>query len=210
MSRLIAGARGLFRRHPFVSNSIIYGSLYVGAEYSQQFVTKQWLALPQEREDIDYATIGRYAVMGTAAYAPSLYIWYKWLDRTFPGTTKTIIVKKLVLDQFLLTPYLLTVFYAGMSIMEGSDDIFLELREKFMPTFVRSCIFWLPAQALNFSLVAPRFRVIYMGVCGLIWVNIMCWIKRQRLTTSSTTATTSMTTKTANNETIEETKIQTA
>uniref|UniRef100_B4N505 GK20482 n=1 Tax=Drosophila willistoni TaxID=7260 RepID=B4N505_DROWI len=135
MSRLIAGARGLFRRHPFVSNSIIYGSLYVGAEYSQQFVTKQWLALPQEREDIDYATIGRYAVMGTAAYAPSLYIWYKWLDRTFPGTTKTIIVKKLVLDQFLLTPYLLTVFYAGMSIMEGSDDIFLELREKFMPTF---------------------------------------------------------------------------
>lgn len=41
------------------------------------------------------------------------FLRYKWLDRTFPGTTKTIIVKKLVLDQFILTPYLLTVFYAG-------------------------------------------------------------------------------------------------
>jgi len=65
--------------------------------------------------------------------------------------------------------------------MEGSEDTFLELREKFVPTFMRSCIFWLPAQVLNFSLVAPRFRVIYMGVCGLIWVNILCWTKRQSL-----------------------------
>ncbi|XP_016995094.2 mpv17-like protein isoform X1 [Drosophila takahashii] len=181
MARLVSGVRTLFRRYPFVTNSAIYGSLYVGAEYSQQFVSKRWLAPEAEREDIDYATIGRYAVMGTAVYAPTLYFWYKWLDRTFPGTTKVVIVKKLVLDQFVLTPYLLTVFYAGMSMMEGSEDTFLELREKFVPTFVRSCIFWLPAQALNFSLVAPRFRVIYMGVCGLIWVNILCWTKRQSL-----------------------------
>ncbi|XP_043649030.1 mpv17-like protein isoform X1 [Drosophila teissieri] len=181
MARLISGVRTLFNRYPFVTNSAIYGSLYVGAEYSQQFASKRWLSTASEREDIDYATIGRYAVMGTAVYAPTLYLWYKWLDRAFPGTTKVIIVKKLVLDQFVLTPYLLTVFYAGMSIMEGSEDVFLELREKFVPTFMRSCIFWLPAQALNFSLVAPRFRVIYMGICGLIWVNILCWTKRQSL-----------------------------
>jgi len=30
-----------------------------------------------------------------------------------------------------------------MSLMEGSEDTFLELREKFVPTFMRSCIFWL-------------------------------------------------------------------
>lgn len=76
-----------------------------------------------------------------------------------------------------------------MSLMEGSEDTFLELREKFLPTFVRSCIFWLPAQALNFTLVAPRFRVIYMGVCGLIWVNILCWIKRQSLPSLAEAAT---------------------
>ncbi|XP_037719653.1 mpv17-like protein isoform X1 [Drosophila subpulchrella] len=181
MARLFSGVRTLFRRYPIVTNSAIYGSLYVGAEYSQQFVSKRWLAPADERGDIDYATIGRYAVMGTAVYAPTLFFWYKWLDRVFPGTTKIIIVKKLVLDQFVLTPYLLSVFYAGMSLMEGSEDTFLELREKFVPTFMRSCIFWLPAQVLNFSLVAPRFRVIYMGVCGLIWVNILCWTKRQSL-----------------------------
>ncbi|XP_018788792.1 PREDICTED: mpv17-like protein [Bactrocera latifrons] len=180
MSSFVNAVRGVFRRHPFLANSAIYGSLYVAAEYSQQYLVKRVLPETEaEKEDIDYATIGRYAVMGTTVFAPTLYTWYKWLDGTFPGTTKQIIVKKLVLDQFLLTPYLLTAFYTGMSLMEQAEDPFKELREKFLPTFTRSCIFWLPAQTLNFVMVAPRFRVIYMGVCGFIWVNILCWIKRQ-------------------------------
>lgn len=63
--------------------------------------------------------------------------------------------------------------------MERADDPFAELKEKFVPTFARSCLFWLPAQTINFYYVAPRFRVVYVGACALIWVNILCWIKRQ-------------------------------
>lgn len=33
----------LFNKYPLVSNSLIYGSLYVGAECSQQIVTKKFL-----------------------------------------------------------------------------------------------------------------------------------------------------------------------
>ncbi|XP_073836889.1 mpv17-like protein [Musca autumnalis] len=181
MSRLFNVMGNLFKKHPFITNSVVYGSLYVGAEMSQQFLTKKVLVeKSSQKEDIDYPTIGRYAVMGTVIYAPTMFQWYKWLDGTFPGTSKQIIIKKLVLDQFVLTPYLLTVFYTGMAVMEGADDKFLELKQKFLPTFERSCMFWLPAQLFNFVLIAPRFRVIYMGVCGFIWVNILCWIKRQQ------------------------------
>ncbi|XP_061396218.1 mpv17-like protein [Musca vetustissima] len=181
MSRLFNAVGILFKKHPFITNSAVYGSLYVGAEVSQQFLTKKVLVEKDSlKEDIDYPTIGRYAVMGTAVYAPTLYQWYKWLDRTFPGTAKQVIIKKLVVDQFVLTPFLLTVFYTGMAVMEGADDKFLELRQKFIPTFEKSCMFWLPAQLFNFVLIAPRFRVIYMGVCGFVWVNILCWIKRQQ------------------------------
>lgn len=67
--------------------------------------------------------------------------------------------------------------------MEGKEDAFVELREKFMPTFLRSCCFWLPAQTLNFALIAPRFRITYMGLCGLIWINILCWMKRENFHT---------------------------
>lgn len=41
---------------------------------------------------------------------------YKWLDKALPGTTKKVIVKKLLLDQFLMTPQLLVIFYAGENL----------------------------------------------------------------------------------------------
>ena len=83
----------------------------------------------------------------------------------------------------------------GMSLMENADDPFMELREKFLPTFVRSCVFWLPVQTANFIMIPPRFRVIYMGVCGFMWVNILCWIKRQQVTVlAAAPATTAETT----------------
>jgi Mpv17-like protein len=120
--------------------------------------------------------------MGTLIYSPILYNWYKWLDRTFPGTAKKTILRKLILDQFLLTPPLLVIFYTGMSLMElNFEKPFEECKQKFIPTFQRSCMFWLPAQTFNFLIIPPQFRVVYMGFASFCWVNILCFIKRQKL-----------------------------
>ncbi|XP_070501123.1 mpv17-like protein [Chironomus tepperi] len=169
-----------FRKHPVIANCTTYGFLYVGAELSQQTVTKKFLTSPPQ--DIDKPTLARYGIMGTLIYSPILYNWYKWLDRSFPGTAKKTILRKLLLDQFLLTPPLLVIFYTGMSLMEMNfDEPFEECKRKFVPTFARSCMFWLPAQTLNFILIPPAFRVIYMGFASFCWVNILCFLKRQKL-----------------------------
>lgn len=65
--------------------------------------------------------------------------------------------------------------------MERAPDPLAECKEKFIPAFARSCIFWLPAQTINFAFIPPKFRVVYVGTCAIIWVNILCWIKRQRM-----------------------------
>lgn len=123
-------ARHIFKKYPLISNSLIYGSLYVGAECSQQIVTRKYLASSfvwfeltilsnsdlfqaNPPEDLDKPTLARYGIMGTFLYSPMLFYWYKWLDRVMPGTTKQVIVKKLLLDQFFMTPQLLVVFFAG-------------------------------------------------------------------------------------------------
>lgn len=38
---------------------------------------------------------------------------YKWLDKAYVGTATKIVVKKVLLDQFLMTPPLYVIFYAG-------------------------------------------------------------------------------------------------
>lgn len=103
------------------------------------------------------------------------------IDRTFPGTTKKIILRKLLLDQFVLSPPLLVIFFTGMALMEMQKRPFDELQAKFVPTFQRSCVFWLPTQAVNFYLVPPQLRVVFMGFASFVWCNILCYVKRQKL-----------------------------
>jgi len=66
-----------------------------------------------------------------------------------------------------------------MNLLEGKKDLLEECKQKFIPTFKTSCVFWMPAQAINFMLVPPGARVIYVGLCSFIWINMLCWIKRK-------------------------------
>ncbi|KAL3275781.1 hypothetical protein HHI36_020526 [Cryptolaemus montrouzieri] len=167
----------IFNKHPVISNSIVYGTLCVGAEFSQQAINKKILSYPQE--PFDAKAIGRYTIYGVTVAGPLLFVWYKWLDKKFAGNSVRIITKKLVLDQFFMTPQLLIIFYVAMSIMENKTNLLEECKQKFLPTFKNSCMFWLPAQTMNFLVVPPAFRVVYVGTCSFAWVNILCWIKRQ-------------------------------
>ncbi|XP_060524158.1 mpv17-like protein [Cylas formicarius] len=179
--RLISNLRVAFRtflvNHPIVGNAIVYGTLCVGAETSQQSLNKK--ILNDTSEPLDRHTIGRYAIYGTTIAGPLLATWYRFLDKQLPGKTTKIVLKKMVFDQFTFTPLLLVVFYVSMSIMERKQDVFEECRMKFLQTFGANCLFWIPAQAVNFSLVPPVYRVTYIGTCSFAWINVLCWFKRQ-------------------------------
>jgi Mpv17-like protein len=43
MSKLLKFIKYAFNSHPIVSNALVYGTLYVGAEFSQQTVTRKLL-----------------------------------------------------------------------------------------------------------------------------------------------------------------------
>ena len=146
--------------NPFVANGIIYGGLYTLAEISQQTIknavskdTATAANISRARDTtsvaskLDMSSIKRYAIMGTVCISPMLTKWYSWLDGRFPCKTAPVVVKKLVLDQFLFTPFVVVVFYVGMSYLEGKKGLQLldELKEKGIKTFMMDCCFWLPA-----------------------------------------------------------------
>ncbi|XP_014243456.1 mpv17-like protein isoform X2 [Cimex lectularius] len=171
----------IFQKYPLLANSAVYGGMCVTAEFSQQMVNKRYFDRKEPPEPIDKAMLVRYAVVGSCINSNILYFWFIWLERKVPGKSLKSIAVKLLLHQFLMTPPFLAAFYLSMSIMEGKDDLLAELREKFVPTFQTSCGFWLPAQAINFLVVPPMARVVYVATCSFIWVNILCWIKRTEL-----------------------------
>ena len=54
-------------------------------------------------------------------------------------------------------------------------------------------MFWMPAQAVNFLLVPQGLRVVYVATCSLLWVNILCLIKRGSTAVNNNNITTAVT-----------------
>ena len=90
-----------------------------------------------------------------------------------------IIAIKVILDQTIPTIPLLLGFFPYMSTCQKQEDVLKELREKFWTTYAYSCAWFLPTQTINFRLVPPQYRIVYNGVCGFIWANILCALKRE-------------------------------
>nr|CAD7406950.1 unnamed protein product [Timema poppensis] len=125
----VALVKRVFQKHPFVSNCVVYGTLYVGAEFSQQTLSRKILSKKEPPEPYDIGSLARYAVsngnprpydmkamaryglLGLCFYPQVYYFWYKWLDKHYAGTAAKTVVKKLLLDQFLFTPPLIIAFY---------------------------------------------------------------------------------------------------
>ena len=83
----------------------------------------------------------------------------------------------MVLDQFLLTPVILVLFFITMNAMEKKPDWLEECKQKFWKTFAADCCYWLPVQALNFAYVPGDLRVAFIAVATFMWVNVLCWFK---------------------------------
>ncbi|CAG0895089.1 unnamed protein product [Darwinula stevensoni] len=178
---LVGYVKHLFKTRPLLSNCLTYGTLFVGAEFSQQAVNKHFAKARNEVLEYDFAGIGRCAVLGSSILPSLLFMWYKWLDRTFVGAAAKTVVLKVLLDQCLMTPTSISVFYIGMSTLEFKSDILAEWKQKIGPTYLTSWFFWIPAQAINFALLPPPARVVYVASASFIWINILCWFKRQSM-----------------------------
>jgi len=89
-----------------------------------------------------------------------------------------VIAIKVALDQTGLTIPLLLGFFPYMSWCQGKDDLSAELKEKLAWTYFLSCCWFIPAQAVNFRFIPPKYRIIYNGACGFVWANILCAVKR--------------------------------
>ncbi|CAH1638593.1 unnamed protein product [Spodoptera littoralis] len=166
------------RKRPLLTNYVVYASFYTAAEFTQQTVNKYYLPT---KPDYNLASGARVVMVGSTLYAPSLYFWYKFLDKKFVGRAVKTVFTKVACDQFIMTPFLLACFFTILSVLEGQQDIFAELRHKYVKALMANQVFWLPVQSINFSFIPSHLRVTYVASASFIWINVLCYIKRQQI-----------------------------
>jgi len=176
----MAFIRRLFQQRPLLGNCLAYGTLFVGAELTQQTLLNRVLRedKSQPPAPYDHVTLGHYSLLGYGVFPVILHNWYKWLDGRFVGKTAAIVAKKVVLDLGVMGPINIFIFFTATALMERRQDVFAEHREKYIDTCLKQVYFWLPAQAANFYLLPTQYRVLYVGACSFLWLNLLCYIKR--------------------------------
>lgn len=121
------------------------------------------------------------ATIGIVYYGPVYYYYYGWLDRRFPGKNPRTIMIKLFIDQVIYTIPSLAMFYLIIGKLEKKSmgEIKEELRLKYIPTYITATLFWPAAQVVNFSLVPPMYRILYISGASFIWLVFLSYIKNR-------------------------------
>nr|XP_055221572.1 mpv17-like protein isoform X2 [Gorilla gorilla gorilla] len=119
------------RRHPWPTNVLLYGSLVSAGDVLQQRL--------QGRE-ADWRQTRRVATLVVTFHANFNYVWLGLLESALPGRAPHAVLAKLLCDQVVGAPIAVSAFYVGMSILQGKDDIFLDLKQKFWNTYMVSIL----------------------------------------------------------------------
>jgi protein Mpv17 len=72
------------------------------------------------------------------AQGPPQHVFYKFLDRSFPGRDFKSISRKILLDQLIASPICICIFFFGMGYLEGHtwDETISESKMKFLSVYM--------------------------------------------------------------------------
>ncbi|KAG7459416.1 hypothetical protein MATL_G00210360 [Megalops atlanticus] len=89
-----------------------------------------------------------------------------------------MVLRKLLLDQTIASPLATSVFYTGVSFLEGKEDILEDWRAKFLNTYKTGLMYWPFMQFLNFVLVPQYLRTAVMGCSAFLWATFLCFSRQ--------------------------------
>mmetsp|Transcript_11397 Transcript_11397/g.41712 ORF Transcript_11397/g.41712 Transcript_11397/m.41712 type:complete len:212 (-) Transcript_11397:297-932(-) len=126
----------------------------------------------------DLARIARFGVTGLVLHGPTFFHGFRAVDRLFGASTSLVTAaKKTATAQFTLFPFYLTCFFPFLAALEGRTPAgcLEKLESNIWPTFCMGSAFWPATNIINFALVPPSGRVLYVNAAGLLWNSYLSW-----------------------------------
>lgn len=155
---------------PWITNVTLYGCLFAGGDLVHQCLARS--------DHIDWRHTRNVAIVALSFHGNFNYFWLRALERRFPGRSLGMVLRKLVLDQSFASPLATSVFYTGVSFMEGKEDILQDWREKFFNTYKTGLMYWPFMQFLNFVLMPLYLRTAFMGCSAFLWATFLCFSRQ--------------------------------
>ncbi|RUS80955.1 hypothetical protein EGW08_011275 [Elysia chlorotica] len=97
--------------------------------------------------------------------------WYKFLDAVYVESTAKDVAAKVVLDELLMAPFVITSYIFALGLLEGNHlkNTHLKWRENFTMIYQVDLLVWPTIQLINVMLVPPYLRVPFINACTFLW-----------------------------------------
>ena len=134
---------------------------------------------------LDLRRTGLMTLFGLVWAGPSLHYWQKFLDKVFSGRQQSLrlVLEKACFDQSVYGPCanvammtFITLLIEGKSIQQLKDKI----RKQFVAVQLNAWKIWPVASVLNYSLVPPNLRVLFMNCVGFAWSTFLIYNSSQK------------------------------
>ncbi|GAA6049665.1 hypothetical protein JCM3770_005060 [Rhodotorula araucariae] len=162
-------------RRPYATGMVSAGFLFgAGDVLAQQGIEKRG-------KDHDYLRTLRLASYGGLIFAPLITRVYGYIDRIRFQSKIATTLARVGVDQFVLTPCVLTLFFTCQSLLElkGFGEAKRRIESSWWPTIQTNWSVWIPVQGLNFSVVPPHLRLLTVNVVSLFWNAYLSYANAQ-------------------------------
>lgn len=177
MAVLFAKYSSLLARRPLLTNVISTGVLFGTGDVLAQEIA------PEKSHRYDWARTCRAMIYGAVCFAPIGDRWMRFLATIKAPVNRSMdppklaiydTVTRVAVDQLGFAPLLaIPMYYSVMTVLEGQGDIGTvaahKIERNWWPTLRANWTVWPAFQALNFSVVPVRFRLLLVNVFSIGW-----------------------------------------
>ncbi|XP_050442194.1 mpv17-like protein [Adelges cooleyi] len=159
--------------HGLVRGMAIYSVTWPASSIIQQTLDPSW------NKEIDFKRAAKFGLYGTLFVVPTLYGWMRFAGFIWPSQTITGNITKAVVEQFTYGPFATASFFFFMTLLDGGsvEDAKLEVQKKFFPTWKVAVTVWPLLQSINYCVVPPKNRLIFVSFASLAWTVFLAYIK---------------------------------
>jgi len=124
----------------------------------------------EDRDRVDLARTARVTSVGLIA-GPLYHHWYNLLEKRLPGATLSRVCTKMLVDQSVMAPTIVSIFFFMVGILEGRPlgDVVAKYKRDFIDTMKGNYVLWPAANLINFKFVPLDLRILYINCVSLIW-----------------------------------------
>ncbi|KDE06585.1 hypothetical protein MVLG_03081 [Microbotryum lychnidis-dioicae p1A1 Lamole] len=179
MASLLRSYNAALVARPYLAGSATAATLFgAGDVLAQQAVDKKGM-------NHDVVRTARLALYGGVIFAPVVTRWYQMLEGIKLKSKPALVATRVGLDQFVLTPVLVGVFYTSMALSEGYGIQGAKERVRFAwwPTLQKNWGLFIPVQVANFAIVPAHLRLVLVNVVSLFWNAYLSYANSKSSTT---------------------------